>query len=66
VRDDFLDHLWDTLSPTDFHVTLEYADKLLTLVTKPNMLNAFALVNAELAALHAENELMVPEIARVS
>lgn len=65
ARDDFLEHLRATLTPEQQAITFRAADKLLELVVKPNMLNAFVLVNAELAALHAEGNLSAPEIARI-
>ena len=64
ARDDFLKHI-QTLPEADQLVIFHAADKLLDLVTKPNMLNAFVLVNAELAVLHYENKLVAPEIIRV-
>lgn len=65
ARDDFLAHLVETLPPEQFAVVTHAADKLLDLVMKPSMLNAFTLVNAELAALHEEGNLSAPEIVRV-
>lgn len=65
ARDEFLNYLIEHYTPEQCAVIFHTADKLLKLVTQPLMLNAFALVNAELAALHAEDKLSVPEIERV-
>lgn len=54
ARDDFLKHLRETLTPEQFNVVAYTADKLLVMVTKPLMLSAFTLANAELAALYSE------------
>ena len=65
ARDEFLNHLIATLPPGQCGAIFHAADKLLTLVTQPNMLYAFTLANAELAALHYQDKLSVPEIVRV-
>jgi len=65
ARDDFIAHLHATLTPEVLAKTFRAADKLLVAVMQPHMLNAFVLVNAELAVLHEEGNLSAPEIARV-
>lgn len=64
ARDDFLKYI-GTLPEEQQLLIFSTADKLLTLVTKPHMLNAFVLANAELAVLHYEGNLTAPKIARV-
>ena len=64
ARGEFLSHLIATYPPEQCAEIFYAADKLLDIVCKPNMLNAFALVNAELTALHLEGNLSVPEILR--
>lgn len=65
VRDDFVAHLSQTLTPEELDRCLHIADKLWDfLPSQPQALNAFALVNAEFTVLHSEGELLGPEIAK--
>lgn len=60
ARDEFLKHV--VLPAPNAKYTMQQADKLLDIVTKPGMLHAFALANAELAAMHFEGQLVAPAI----
>lgn len=60
ARDEFLKHV--VLPAPNAQYIMQQADKLLDIVTKPGMLHAFALANAELAAMHFEGQLVAPVI----
>ena len=57
ARDDFITYI-QTLPLLEQNAIFYAADKLFELVLRPHMLNAFVLVNAELAVAHAEGNLL--------